>query len=126
MVVDSGCSNRMTYIKSLFQENHMTDIKYLFQKLDETQRMRNKKEIQVEEKGIVKVETSHGKIKLLDSDTKETTIEVSLDEETRVYSSTSPSASTTTQNLSNSSSSTSLNNDSSLEEFVENLWMRHL
>ncbi|XP_022973579.1 uncharacterized protein LOC111472160 [Cucurbita maxima] len=94
--VDSGCSNHVTGTKSLFQE------------LDETQRIKaqleNTKEIQVEGKGTVKVETSHGKIKLLDNDpkemtVKEITVEVSPDEETRVNSSTSPIASTVTQNL---------------------------
>ena len=108
--VDSGCSKHMTNIKSLFQE------------LDETQRIKvqlgNKKEMQVEEKDTVKVETSPGKIKLFDSDTKETTVEVSTDEETRVNSDTSPSASTTIQNLSNSSSLASLNSNFSLEEFL--------
>ena len=52
--------------------------------------------MQVEEKGTMKVETSHDKIKLLDNDTKEIIVEVSQDEETSVNSSASPSASTTT------------------------------
>ena len=43
--------------------------------------------MQVEEKDTVKVETSHGKIRLLDNDTKENIVEVSTDEETRVNSS---------------------------------------
>ena len=64
----------------------------------------------------MKVETSHGKIKLLDNDTKEITVEVSTNEVIRVNSSPSPSASTTTQNLSNSSFSASLNRNSSLKE----------
>ena len=109
--VDSRCSN------------HMTDIKSLFQELDDTQRLKvqlgNIKEIQVEEKDTVKVKTNHGKIKLLDNDTKEIIVEVSTDEETRVNSSASPSASTATQNLSNSSSSSSLNSNFSLEEFSD-------
>ena len=67
----------------------------------------------------MKVETNHGKIKLLDNDTKEIIVEVSTDEETRVNSSASPSASTATQNVSNSSSSASLNNNSSLEELSD-------
>ena len=49
----------------------MTDIKSLFQELDKTQRIKvqlgNTKEMQVEGKSTVKVETSHGKIKLLDN-----------------------------------------------------------
>ena len=48
----------------------MTGTKSLFQELDETQKFKvqlgNTREIQVEGKDIVKVETSHGKIKLLD------------------------------------------------------------
>ena len=61
--VDSRCSNHMTGTKSLFQE------------LDKMQRIKvqlgNTKEIQVEEEGTVKVETSPSKIKLLDNDTRE-------------------------------------------------------
>ena len=57
--VDSGCSNHMTGTKSLFQE------------LDETQKIKvqlgNKKEMQVKEKGTVGVNTSHGKVKVLDN-----------------------------------------------------------
>ena len=57
--VDSGCLN------------HMTDTKSLFKELDETQKIKvqlgNTKEMQVEGKGPVKVETSHGKIKQLDN-----------------------------------------------------------
>ena len=53
--VDSGCSN------------HMTGTKCLFKELDETQKIKvqlgNTKEMQVEGKGTVKVETSHCKIK---------------------------------------------------------------
>ena len=45
--------------------------------------------------------------------------EVSPNEETRVNTSASRSASTATQNLSNSSSSASLNNNSSLEELLD-------
>ena len=61
--------------------------------------LENTKEMQVEEKGTMKVKTSHGKIKLLDNDSKEITAEVSPDEETRFNSSRFPSASTTTKNL---------------------------
>ena len=105
--IDSGCSNHMTGTKSLFQE------------LDETQRIKVQlgNKMQVEEKDIVKVETSYGKIKLFDSDTKEITVEVSTGEETRVNS----SASTATQNVSNSSSSTSLSSNSSHEEFSDQI-----
>lgn len=57
--VDSGCSNHMTGTKSLFQE------------LDETQRIKvqlgNKKEMQVAGKGTVGVDTSHGKVKVLNN-----------------------------------------------------------
>ena len=57
--VDSGCSNHMTGTKSLFKE------------LDETQKIKvqlgNTKEMQVEGKCLVKVETNHGKIKQLDN-----------------------------------------------------------
>jgi hypothetical protein len=57
--VDSGCSNHMTGTKSLFQE------------LDETKKITvqlgNKKEMQVEGKGTVGVDTSHGKVKTLDN-----------------------------------------------------------
>ena len=57
--VDSGCSNHMTGTKSLFQE------------LDETQKIKvqlgNKKEMQVKEKGTVGVNTSHGRVKVLDN-----------------------------------------------------------
>jgi len=56
---DSGCSNHMTCIKSLFKE------------LDETQKIKvqlgNRKEIQVEGKDTVGVHTSHGKEKMLDN-----------------------------------------------------------
>ena len=47
------------------------------------------------------------------------TVEVSPNEETRLNSSASPSASTTPQNVSNSSSLASLNNNSSLEELLD-------
>ncbi|KAK3001640.1 hypothetical protein RJ639_021269 [Escallonia herrerae] len=54
---DSGCSNHMTGMKSLFKE------------LDETQKLKvklgNGKEMQIEGKGIVGIETSHGNVKLL-------------------------------------------------------------
>ena len=101
--VNSRCSNHMTGTKSLFQE------------LNEMQRIKVQLEIQkrckLRKKNTVKIETSHGKIKLLDNDTKEITVEVSTDEETGVNSSTSPIASIATQNMSNSSSSTSLNSN---------------
>ncbi|KAA8524804.1 hypothetical protein F0562_011227 [Nyssa sinensis] len=55
--VDSGCSNHMTGMKSLFKE------------LDETQKLKvqlgNAKEMQVEGKGTVGIETTHGNVKLL-------------------------------------------------------------
>ncbi|XP_037494804.1 uncharacterized protein LOC119370542 [Jatropha curcas] len=98
--VDSGCSNHMIGTKSLFQE------------LNETQRIKvqlgNAKDMQVEGKGTVKVETSHGK--------QEIPIEVSPDEKTRVNSYAPTSASTATQILSNSSTSASPDNNSSVEE----------
>ena len=75
--------------------------------------------MQVEEKDTVNVKTSHGKIKLFDSDIREITVEVSTDEKTRVNSNASPSGSTATQNVSNSSSSASLNNNSSLKELSD-------
>ncbi|KAK2983132.1 hypothetical protein RJ640_022604 [Escallonia rubra] len=54
---DSGCSNYMTGMKSLFKE------------LDETQKLKvklgNGKEIQIEGKGTVGSETSHSNVKLL-------------------------------------------------------------
>lgn len=56
---DSDCSNHMTGIKSLFHE------------LDETQKIKvqlgNAKEMQVEGKGAVKIETSYGKVKMLNN-----------------------------------------------------------
>ncbi|XP_028079521.1 uncharacterized protein LOC114281273 [Camellia sinensis] len=55
--IDSGYSNHMTRMKSLFKE------------LDETQKLKvqlgNAKEIQVEGKGTVSIKTTHGNIKLL-------------------------------------------------------------
>ncbi|CAL5340443.1 unnamed protein product [Camellia sinensis] len=55
--IDSGCSNHMTGMKSLFKE------------LDETQKLKvqlgNAKEMQVEGKGTVSIKTTHGNIKLL-------------------------------------------------------------
>ena len=57
--LDSGCSN------------HMIDIKSLFKELDETKKIKvqlgNIKEIQVEGKGTVQVHTSHDKAKMLDN-----------------------------------------------------------
>ncbi|KAJ0076443.1 hypothetical protein Patl1_34712 [Pistacia atlantica] len=56
---DSGCSNHMTRMKSMFKE------------LDETQKMqvklRNGKEIQVEGKDTMAIETSHGEISIKQS-----------------------------------------------------------
>ncbi|KAJ0084766.1 hypothetical protein Patl1_29610 [Pistacia atlantica] len=56
-IVDSGYSNHMIGIKSMFKE------------LDETRKMQvklgNGTEIQVEGKGTVAIKTSHGKVKLL-------------------------------------------------------------
>lgn len=53
--VDSGCSNHMTGTKTFFHE------------LDETQKINvqlgNTKEVKVEGKSMVKVETNHGKVK---------------------------------------------------------------
>ncbi|XP_075499941.1 uncharacterized protein LOC142538514 [Primulina tabacum] len=55
--VDSGCSN------------HMTDTKSMFKELDETQKVKvqlgNGKDVQVEWKGTIGIETTNGKIKLL-------------------------------------------------------------
>ncbi|KAK9001962.1 hypothetical protein V6N11_024656 [Hibiscus sabdariffa] len=57
--VDSGCSNHMTGVKSLFKE------------LDESQKMKvqlgNKREMQVEGKGTVKFFTSHGEENYFDN-----------------------------------------------------------
>lgn len=55
--VDSGCSNHITGTKTMFKE------------LDEAHKMQvqlgNGKELQVEGKGTVAIETNHGKVKLL-------------------------------------------------------------
>ena len=57
--LDSGCSNHMIGIKSLFKELYET------QKIKD--QLGNKKEIQVADKGIVEVHTSHDKAKMLDN-----------------------------------------------------------
>jgi len=57
--VDSGCSN------------HMTGAKFLFKELDEKQKktvqLGNTKEMRVEGKGTVSIDTSHEKVKMLDN-----------------------------------------------------------
>ncbi|KAH0779714.1 hypothetical protein KY290_006141 [Solanum tuberosum] len=56
--VDSGCSNHMTGAKSLFKE--------LDEKQKKTVQLGNTKEMRVEGKGTVSIDTSHEKVKMLD------------------------------------------------------------
>ncbi|KAH0636126.1 hypothetical protein KY290_038318 [Solanum tuberosum] len=57
--VNSGCSNHMTSNKSLFQE--------LDEKQNKKVQLGNAKEMQVEGKGTVGINTSHDKVKMLDN-----------------------------------------------------------
>ena len=120
--VDSGCSNHMTDIKSLFQELDEKSEKCIFIGYC-TQSKSYKLYNPVSEKILVRKDVIFNENVSWDwskeQEQQKITVEVSPNKETRVNSSASPRASTATQSVSNSSSSESLNSNSSLEELSD-------